>query len=147
MFKTQRVVLLFSLVVVNAVTVAQRAGTEKLADALYSFPHVQDSARPKVWWFHGETETTREGITADLEAFKKAGVGGVVYYDQSHEKAENALPGFSPDWWKMLRFSAEGKRYLEFGLEAALREVPRPGQPKGMITSTSEREPATFLSP
>ena len=28
-------------------------------------------ARTKVWWFHGETETTREGITADLEAYKR----------------------------------------------------------------------------
>ena len=34
-----------------------------------------------VWWFFGETPTTREGITADLEAFKQQGVGGVVYYD------------------------------------------------------------------
>ena len=32
------------------------------------FSHPVDSTRTKVWWFHGETETTREGITADLEA-------------------------------------------------------------------------------
>ena len=29
------------------------------------FANHQDSTRTKVWWFHGETETTREGITAD----------------------------------------------------------------------------------
>ena len=29
------------------------------------FSHPVDSTRTKVWWFHGETETTREGITAD----------------------------------------------------------------------------------
>ena len=45
------------------------------------FSHPVDSTRTKVWWFHGETETTREGITADLEAYKRAGIGGVVYYD------------------------------------------------------------------
>ena len=44
------------------------------------FQTPQDSCRTKVWWFHGETETTREGITADLEAFKKAGVGGGRHY-------------------------------------------------------------------
>lgn len=43
-----------------------------------------------MWWFLGETETTREGITADLEAFKEAGVGCVVYYDQVHGKGEGA---------------------------------------------------------
>ena len=38
---------------------------------LYGFEHPQDSARTKLSWFHGETETTRAGITADLEAFRK----------------------------------------------------------------------------
>lgn len=66
-----------------------------LSDALYGFDNPQDSTRTKVWWFHGETETTKEGITAELEAFKNAGVGGVVYYDQSHGKAplRNSLTG------------------------------------------------------
>lgn len=91
--------------------------TNNLSDALYGFEHIQDSARTKVWWFHGETETTKEGITADLEAFRKAGVGGVVYYDQSHGKAENALPGFSEEWWEMLRFSAEEAKRLGLTFE------------------------------
>lgn len=77
-----------------------------LAQAWEEFSHPQDSTRTKVWWFHGETETTREGITADLEAYKKAGVGGVVYYDQVHGKCENALLAFEPAWWDMLRFAA-----------------------------------------
>ncbi len=91
--------------------------TERFIDALYGFEHPQDSTRTKVWWFHGETETTREGITADLEAFKRAGVAGVVYYDQSHGKAENALPGFSEPWWEMLRFSAEEAQRLGLTFE------------------------------
>lgn len=75
------------------------------------FHQPQDSCRTKVWWFHGETETTREGITADLEAYKKQGVGGVVYYDQVHGKGEHALEAFSPEWWKMFIFAAqEAKR-------------------------------------
>jgi hypothetical protein len=41
----------------------------------FGFDHPQDSARTKVWWFHGETIGTHEGITADLEAFKDKGVG------------------------------------------------------------------------
>ena len=81
--------------------------TDTLADTLYGFENVQDSARTKTWWFHSETETTKDGITADLEAYKKEGIGGVVYYDQTHGRAENALPAFSPEWWQMLRFSAE----------------------------------------
>ena len=43
------------------------------------FKRVPDSTRTKVWWFHGENKTTAEGITADLEAYRRAGVGGVVW--------------------------------------------------------------------
>ena len=82
-----------------------------LKDALYGFEYLQDSTRTKVWWFHGETVTTRAGITADLEAFHKQGVGGVVYYDQTHGNCEGAFEAFSPEWWEMLVFaSQEAKR-------------------------------------
>ena len=77
-----------------------------IREALRTFREPADSTRSKVWWFHGETPTTREGITADLEAFKAAGVGGVVYYDQVHGPATGALDAFSPQWWEMLKFSA-----------------------------------------
>lgn len=81
-------------------------------DNIYSeFSSAPDSSRTKVSWFNGETETTREGITADLEAFKKAGVGGVVYYDQVHGDAKEKFSVFSPEWRDALKFSAsEAKR-------------------------------------
>ncbi len=82
-----------------------------VAQAWQLFQIPQDSCRTKVWWFHGETETTYEGITADLEAYKKAGVGGVVYYDQVHNPSDKVLDAMSPEWWKMLKFAAqEAKR-------------------------------------
>ena len=84
------------------------------------FSHPVDSTRTKVWWFHGETETTREGITADLEAYKRAGIGGVVYYDQVHGKAENALPALSPAWWDMLRFAASEAKRIGLSFEVNL---------------------------
>jgi hypothetical protein len=99
------------------VTFSQRSNPFSLLHALDGFHSVPDSTRTKVWWFHGETETTKEGITADLEAFKRAGVGGVVYYDQSHGKAPDALPGFSPQWWEMLRFAAQEARRLGLTFE------------------------------
>ncbi|MEJ6979662.1 glycosyl hydrolase [Pedobacter sp. P351] len=110
---------LFSIIICLS-SFAQELRIENLSIVYHGFKNPQDSARTKVWWFHGETETTREGITADLEAFKKAGVGGVVYYDQSHGKAENALEGFSPEWWKMLRFSAEEAKRLGLTFEIHL---------------------------
>ena len=46
--------------------------------------------RMKTWWFFGYERTTDEGITADAEALKEAGFGGVVYYDQQHAKDASA---------------------------------------------------------
>jgi len=84
----------------------------------YGFDHPQDSARTKVWWFFGETETTREGITADLEAFKTAGVGGVVYYDQVHGKGEGADKVFDDHWWQSLIFASQEAKRLGLSFEA-----------------------------
>ena len=88
-----------------------------MADAWEVFSEPEDENRTKVWWFHGETETTREGITADLEAFKRAGVGGVVYYDQVHGDGEGALPAFSGQWWEMLKFAASEARRVGLGFD------------------------------
>lgn len=78
----------------------------------YGFSHPQDTARSKVWWFFGETPTTREGITADLEAFKAQGVGGVVYYDQVHGDGAGADELLSPKWWQDLIFAAQEAKRL-----------------------------------
>ena len=92
----------------------QVAGQDTLA---YGFDHPQDSARTKVWWFHGETVGTHEGITADLEAFKTQGVGGVVYYDQVHGNGEGAFKVFSPEWWDELIFSSQEAKRLGLSFE------------------------------
>ena len=83
------------------------------------FCHPSDAARTKVWWFHGETETTKEGIDADLEAFKEKGIGGVVFYDQVHGKAAGAFPSMSPEWWQMLKHAASKAQQLGLTFEVA----------------------------
>jgi hypothetical protein len=89
-------------------------------DALIEgFTHPQDTTRTKVWWFHGQTPTTRAGITADLEAMRHAGVGGVVYYDQVHGSPEaGTLTALSPEWWEMLSFAAQEAQRLGLTFEA-----------------------------
>lgn len=66
--------------------------------------------RMKTWWFFGYEHTTDEGITADVEALRDAGFGGVVYYDQNHAKdakANGAEDAFSASWWHHLEFAAQ----------------------------------------
>lgn len=87
-------------------------------DIYKEFKEVPDSTRTKVWWFHGENQTTREGITADLEAYREQGVGGVVYYDQQHGPGTpDAFPSLSKEWWEMLKFSAQEAKRLNLSFE------------------------------
>ena len=112
--------LLIGLLIALALPGCRReAGNDAatLHKALAGFLTPPDSARTKVWWFHGETETTREGIAADLEAFRQAGVGGVVYYDQVHGTGENALDAFSPEWWEMLLYASRKADSLGLSFE------------------------------
>lgn len=105
------------LAVLLATCGIQMASSQTVAQAWQAFRCPQDTARTKVWWFHGETETTREGITADLEAFKRAGVGGVVYYDQVHKPSKKALDAMSSQWWQMLKFAAQEAHRLGLTFE------------------------------
>ena len=105
--KTMRRILLVCLFAIGTSAAAQTV------ERMYAgFRQVPDSVRTKTWWFHGEDRTTREGITADLEGFKRAGLQGVVYYDQQHgQGTEHSLKAMSREWWQMLKFAAlEAKR-------------------------------------
>jgi hypothetical protein len=74
----------------------------------------------KTWWFFGFEQTTDDGITADVEALREAGFGGVVYYDQNHAKdaeANGAEAAFSQQWWHHLEFAAQEARRCGLSFE------------------------------
>ena len=100
-----------------AATLVQASAQTGIIQTLEEFRNPQDSTRTKVWWFHGETPTTCEGITADLEAYRQAGIGGIVYYDQVHGSGDGAADAFSPEWWEALKFSASEARRLGLSFE------------------------------
>lgn len=91
------------------------------ADNLWkTFVNPPDAAKTKVWWFHGETESTEEGIDADLSEFRDKGVGGVVFYDQVHGKGNGASPSMSPRWWELLKHAARKSKELGLTFEVAV---------------------------
>jgi len=71
---------------------------DKLADG---FAHPPDSARPWVYWFWMNGNVTKEGITADLEAMARVGIGGALIMNVS-----NGIPagraGFMGEKWREL---------------------------------------------
>ena len=72
------------------------------ADSLEEgFRQPPDSARPWVYWFPLDGNITSNGITADLEAMKRVGIGGALYM----ETAFGTPPGpasFAGPLWRNL---------------------------------------------
>ncbi|MCM1093148.1 MAG: hypothetical protein NC421_04260 [Lachnospiraceae bacterium] len=110
--------LAIPLITLSLATIANATSLNSINDMRQSFITPPDSTRTKVWWFHGEDSVTYEGITADLEAYRQQGIGGIVYYDQVHGKGENAPKLMSRQWWEALLFSAKEAKRLGLSFEA-----------------------------
>ena len=67
---------LFILMSLIAVACGRESSGRTPSDELaVAFAHPPDSARPWVYWMWMDGNLTREGITADLEAMRAAGLG------------------------------------------------------------------------
>lgn len=89
-----------------------------IKDIEYGFIHPQDSARTKMWWFHGKYPSSKEAMTKDLEAFKEVGIGGIVFYDQVHgEQFPNTEANMSKAWWENIYHVARETKRLGLDFE------------------------------
>jgi hypothetical protein len=82
------------------------------------------SARPWVYWFWNNGNVTKAGITADLEAMQRAGIGGVIIMDVVERFAPP--PGtadfMNPEWQELFHFAVAEARRL--GLEINMTNGP-----------------------
>lgn len=73
------------------------------------------SARPWAYWFWLNGNITAEGITADLEAMQRVGIGGVLIMEVDQGVPEGKV-GFMSDAWQTL-FRHAVKEAARLGLE------------------------------
>lgn len=69
---------------------------------LKGFQNPPDSAKPHTWWHWMNGNVTREGITADLEAMKRVGVGGAQVFDVDCGIPAGPVEFMGSDWRKMI---------------------------------------------
>jgi len=62
------------------------------------FQNPPDSARPWVYWINMDGHLTKEGITADFESMKRAGLGGMIYMDVDVGVPRGDVPFMSDQW-------------------------------------------------
>ena len=75
------------------------------------FQPATDTSRPWVYWYWMQSAYSREGITADLEAMKEAGIGG-AYLMAIKGPADPPLIDppilqLSTEWWEMVGFAMQ----------------------------------------
>jgi hypothetical protein len=89
-------------------------------DLTKGFLHPPESARPWVYWFWLNSNITSNGVTADLEAMKRAGIGGVLIMEVDQGAPVGPVPFMSASWRGMFKHvTAEAQR---LGLEVNMND-------------------------
>ena len=60
-------------------------------------------ARPWVYWFWLNSNITRDGITADLEAMKRVGIGGVLIMEVDQGAPQGPVSFAGPQWRELFK--------------------------------------------
>jgi hypothetical protein len=90
-------------------------GAEPAPNPERSFVNPPDSARPWVYWFWLNGNITREGITADLEAMKRVGIGGVLIMEVDQGVPRGPVDFMSAQWRELFKHVVDEAQRL--GLE------------------------------
>ncbi|MBI2929889.1 MAG: glycosyl hydrolase [Verrucomicrobia bacterium] len=80
------------------------------------------SARPWVYWMWMDGNLSREGITADLEAMQRAGLGGVIIMEVDVGIPRGPVKFMSPEWRALFKHVVEEAERL--GLQITLNAGP-----------------------
>ena len=80
------------------------------------------AAKPWVYWFVMDGNFRREGITADLEAMKRVGLGGVLFMEVDLGSPRGPVPFMSPEWRDL--FKHANKEAARLGLTITMPASP-----------------------
>ena len=80
------------------------------------------SAKPHTWWHWMNGNVTKEGITLDLEAMARVGVGGFQNFDAGTGIPKGPVQYLSPEWLELKNHAIKEAERL--GLEFTMHNCP-----------------------
>lgn len=86
------------------------------------FINPPDSARPGVYWYFMDGNLSREGITADLESMKEAGIGNVLFLEVNVGVPRGPVDFLSEEWQELYKHAVQEAERL--GIEITLGSGP-----------------------
>ena len=124
MFEQNRIPVIVSAVVVSSFTA--------FAGLFQDFQSPPDAAKPGCSWVNGNVD--EKSASADLEAMKRAGFGGLLLldprgYDQCVWKPEPKMPFGGPEWRRIVAYSV--RECARLGLEFTMNLSDCGGSLKG----------------
>ena len=114
-----KVLVLISCLCVSVASGLAAANVEELAR---QFDDPPESARPRTFWFWMNGNVSADGITRDLEAMKRAGVGGFFAYDGSTYLPAGPAAYLQPHWRELMTHAIREANRL--GLDAGMQNGP-----------------------
>lgn len=107
----------------DALPVQCRAESASGPEALASgFVRPPAGARPWVYWFVMDGNLSREGITADLEAMRRVGIGGAIFLEVNVGVPRGPVDFMSDEWIGLFGHAAREAERL--GIELTLISGP-----------------------
>jgi hypothetical protein len=120
---SNRIGMWLAILAVLTTTAGLAADAPPSEDALsleQGFVQPPDAARPWVYWFWLNGNITREGVTADLEAMKRVGIGGVLIMEVDQGAPVGPVDFMSERWRELFKHvDAEARR---LGLEVNMND-------------------------
>jgi hypothetical protein len=92
------------------------------SDLASLFTRPPDSAKPWVLWHWMNGHVTREGITLDLEAMKRAGIAGFINFDAGTGIPKGPVEYLSREWFDLKQHAI--REATRLGLEFGMHNCP-----------------------
>ena len=103
-----------------------------------------EAARPWVYWFFMDGNLSREGITADLEAMKQAGIGGVIIMEVDVGIPRGPVKFMSEPWRALFKHAVDRGAS---GWAWRSRSTPGPAGPAAAARGSSRSSPCSTWWP
>ena len=107
-----------AVVVTPSGVFAARREVSGSGDPGAAFLHPPASAKPQVFWYWMNGNVTRDGITRDLEAMARVGIGGVINFDGGTLIPKGPVEYLGDEWLdlKMHAVREAGRLGLDFAM-------------------------------
>lgn len=100
----------------------EKYSVKPVAELEKDFTRLSPSARPYTYWFWMNGNITKEGITADLEAMHRIGIGGVFNLEGGTGIPKGPVTYLSPEWSELKAHAI--KEAARLGIDYVMHNCP-----------------------